>query len=119
MVAMQKGTLGSQALDIIGKNVSLPHNVYQYIENRLKRDLDKFTIEEQDKDRTSLSETDIECLDKVYSLLGDRGEFDLVELTHKLPEWKRYEYVIEKKKKNVVAMQMSDLFEPTENSDLD
>ena len=118
MVAMQKGTLGSQALDIIGKNVSLPHNVYQYVENRLKRDLDRFTIEARDRDRTSLSETDIECLDKVYYLLGDKGEFDLAELTHKLPEWKRYEYIIEKKEKSVVAMQMFDLFEPTENPEL-
>jgi len=118
LVAMKNGTLGSQARDIVLKNDSLPHVVYQYSEGRLKRDLDRFSIGANDKATDSLSETDMECLDTVYGVLGGKGEFDLAELTHELPEWKRFQYPIEKKEVQVAKLVISDLFEATENQEL-
>lgn len=118
LVAMNKGTLGSQARDIILKNEVLPYNVFEYSKDKLKRDLKKYTIGPNFKDKSSLSKTDIECVDKVISIFGDKEEFDLAELTHKLPEWKRHEYVIEKKEKLVEDLEPLDLFEPTDNREL-
>jgi hypothetical protein len=118
LVAMKMGTLGSQAKDIILKNENLPHVVYKYSEDKLKRDLGKYTFESNFKNKDSLSQTDIECVDKVISVLGDKKEFDLAELTHKLPEWKRHEYVIEKGEKSVEDLDSMDLFEPAENNEL-
>jgi hypothetical protein len=118
LVAMKNGTLGSQAKDIILKNESLPHIVYEYAEDKLKRDLEKYTIESNFKDKDSLSQTDVECVDKVISILGNKKEFDLAELTHELPEWKRHEYVIKKGEKLVENLDPLDLFESTENFEL-
>ncbi|MEK7107041.1 MAG: Panacea domain-containing protein [Patescibacteria group bacterium] len=118
LVAMKNGTLGSQARDIVLKNDSLPHVVYEYAEGRLKRDLGKYSIGVKDKSTDSLSETDVECLDTVYGVLGDKGEFDLAKLTHELPEWKRFQYPIEKQEVQVAKLLISDLFETTENKEL-
>ena len=60
----------------------------------------------------------MECLDTVYGVLGGKGEFDLAELTHELPEWKRFQYPIEKKEVQVAKLVISDLFEATENQEL-
>ena len=113
LVAMKNGTLGSQAKDIVSKNKALPYEAYHYSENKLKRDLDKFTIESNYKNKDRLSETDIECIDRVISVVGDKKEFDLAKLTHKLPEWERHEYTINRGENLVVDLEISDLFEPT------
>ena len=118
LVAMKNGTLGSQAKDIVLQRETLPHVVYKYSENRLKRNLDEYTIGPNDKAKDSLSETDVECLDQVYSMLGNKKEFDLAQLTHQLPEWERHKYTIEKGERRVVTLQLSDLFEPTANPEL-
>lgn len=119
LVAMKNGTLGSQARDIVKKNERLPHVVYKYSENRLRRDLDKkYTIGVNDKNMDSLAETDIECLDTVYGIFGNREQFVLAKLTHELPEWKRFQYAIEKKEVRVKRLEILDLFEPTENVEL-
>jgi uncharacterized phage-associated protein len=115
LVAMKNGTLGSQAKDIIQHKDTLPYVVYEYTEDKLKRDLDNYTITSNFDGIDRLSETDVECVDKVYSELGNRKEFDLAELTHDLPEWKRHQYPIEKGEKRVIRLDMQDLFESTDN----
>ena len=118
LVAMENGTLGSQAKDIALKKESLSHEAYEYSEGRLKRDLDKYTIGKKYDGKESLSETDIECIDNVFSVFGNKDKYYLAELTHKLPEWKRYEYPIMKGEKKVVSVKREDLFEPTANQEL-
>lgn len=60
-----------------------------------------------------LSETDKEALDFAIDKFGNKRPFDLVEETHKYPEWKRYEHTLSDKLKreNIV---MSDFFEPSD-----
>jgi uncharacterized phage-associated protein len=118
LVAMKNGTLGSQAKDIVMQNENLPYVVYEYSEDKLKRDLENFTIESNFEVRDNLSETDIECIDNVISALGEKKGFDLAELTHSLPEWKRHQFTIETKEKKVVPLTLTDLFQPSENTEL-
>lgn len=40
---------------------------------------------------TALSESDIEALDFAYNTFGDKKPFELVELTHKYPEWEKHQ----------------------------
>lgn len=117
LVAMKNGTLGSRARDIALKNDSLSHEAYQYSENKIDR-LGKYNIESKYASRESLSETDTECIDKIYSELGNRDQYYLGELTHDLPEWKRHEYPIMKGERKVISVKKEDLFEPTDNLDL-
>ncbi len=115
LIAMKKGTLGSQARDIVLGNPRLPHNAYEYSENKITRGRNKFIIGASYEGRESLSETDLECVDKVFPSVGGMDEFQLADLTHKLPEWKRHAFALEKGEKRVVKVNHSDLFEPTDD----
>jgi len=113
LIAMTHGTLGSQAKDIAVKSDFLPHVVYQYVDDKLKRDSKEYTIAVNNKERDQISETDFECVDKVLSVVGNKKPFDLVKIVHELPEWKRWQYVLEEEKeKSVVDLDLSDLFKP-------
>jgi|SRR3989344_6368715 len=114
LVAMEKGTLGSQARDIAIQNKYLPHVIYQHSKDKLIR-LPDFMIEANDSDRDQLSETDVECIEEVYKNLGEKTEFELVKLTHDLPEWKRWQYVIESGEKRVAVVEINDLFKNSDN----
>lgn len=118
LVAMKNGMLGSIAKDIVIINKNLPYVVYNYAEDKLKRDLDKYLISSNFDDMSNLSETDTECVDEVINKLGNKDEFELAKLTHDLPEWERHQYTIEKKEKLVVQVNIDDLFGSTDNSEL-
>lgn len=113
LIAMKNGTLGSQAKDIIKMNEFMPHVVYEYVEDKLKRD--NYFIEVNSTERDNLSETDIECLNEVFTALGQKAEFELANLTHELPEWEKHQYAIEKEGKRVVDLDILDLFKSSEN----
>ncbi len=117
LVAMKYGTLGSQAKNIVTMSEYLPHIVYEFVEDKLKRN-DDLSIQTNYKERDELSQTDIECVDKIFSEFGKKTQFELADLTHELPEWKKHEYSIEKEKIKVVKIDVYDLFKPTENKEL-
>ena len=52
------------------------------------------TLIKNDEDQSSLSQTDIEALSFAYNTFGKYKPFDLVELTHKYPEWAQYRDLI-------------------------
>lgn len=114
LIAMKNGTLGSQSKDVAMLSDFLPHIAYKYAEKNLKRG-GRYEIETNSNEQTELSDSDTECIDRVYSLLGDKDQFELGELTHELPEWKRNQYSIEQEGKTVVELDVSDLFKPTSN----
>ncbi len=63
------------------------------------------------------STTDIECLEVVYNAFGDRDQFELAELTHQYPEWKKHEKELKKGKKSIL-MDYEDFFVETDKNDL-
>ena len=116
LIAMKNGTLGSMAKDIVIQNKFLPYVIYNYSKDKLKRD--KFNIATSFNNLDDLSETDLECVDKVWSILGKKDRFYLAKLTHKLPEWKRCQYPIESKEKLVMPIEVLDLFGNADNEEL-
>lgn len=120
LVAMENGTLGSQAKDIIVQSDFLPHVVYEYSDDKLKRNLDAYKISSASDDFKELSESDIECVDSVLKEVGEKNQFELKELTHNLPEWKRHQFTIEEEGENkVVDLELKDLFKKSNNDILD
>lgn len=119
LVAMRNGTLGSQAKDIAVMSEHLPHVVYEYVEDKLKRNLADYSIEKNSGDKDQLSETDIECVDKVLGILGNKDKYELRDLTHELPEWKRHEFEIEQGEVKVVDLDIQDLFKPSKSDILE
>ncbi len=117
LVAMKNGTLGSQSKDIATMSEYLPHIVYKYAKDKLMKN--RYDIESNCQERNELSETDIECVDKVLAAVGEKTEYELADLTHELPEWKRHKYEIEDEDARVVSLDVSDLFKPSENKILE
>ena len=68
-----------------------------------------------DVDIKFLSTSDREILDNVWDNLGDIDRFDLVEFSHKFPEWRRFEkYLNDISMPNSYPIVMEDFFEKNE-----
>lgn len=58
------------------------------------------------------SKTDLKALDTIYSTFGEKNSKDLVEYTHKLTEWKRFEQSInDPSKKSSYKINIKDIFQ--------
>lgn len=63
-------------------------------------------------DLTEFSESDIEVLDRVIDRYGNYSMYDLSELSHKYPEWKKYkDMLLDKNEKNSFPVNMDLMFE--------
>jgi hypothetical protein len=92
---MSYGPVGTAAKDVLSLDKDfLDKKEYEYAQKNLKK------VGEHEFEKGSscgseefdmLSETDIEALDFILEKFGRMKERDLVEYTHKYPEWKQYE----------------------------
>lgn len=73
-------------------------------------DLKTYQAKENNEELDYLSETDIEALNFAIENFGSLGSFDLVNLTHEYPEWKRFEHSL-KSGMRTERMNMDDFFE--------
>jgi len=79
-------------------------------------DIKTFQAKQISEELDYLSETDIEALDFVIENFGHMSSFGLVDLTHKYPEWKRFEKSLENGMKRERIM-MEDFFKDPEIAD--
>jgi hypothetical protein len=56
------------------------------------------------------SKSDLECLRGVFDVYGQLDKYALRDLTHKFPEWKRWEDGLKKKEFNSHPMEYDDFF---------
>lgn len=95
------------------------HFGLEYINDVLKNT--KVNIQSiSDVDTKFFSTTDLEALEAVWDRFGGMGEWDLRELSHEYPEWKKFEADINHpRKKGSYAMNFIDFFQnvkPTESN---
>jgi len=107
--AMKLGPVGSRAKKVAELNV--PAHFLSYAQKYIKPTDGKKRafISLKPVDTDIFSKTDVECLEKVNSVFGDRDQFELAELTHQYPEWKKYAKELGTGKKRV-AMNNEDFF---------
>lgn len=97
-IAMQNGPVGSLVRDIAQNNDYLEELEKEYRKKYLEN-VDKLTVRSiNDVDGDVLSETDIEALDFALKNFSELSQFDLVELSHKYPEWAKFKDVLEVQK---------------------
>lgn len=109
--AMEYGPVASLAKDITGASNRLNQEQIDY-KNLFIEVLNKNTYQSiEEVDLGKFSETDIEVLEEVYQLSKDKGNFDLVNITHLYPEWLKHENEIKKNPKSSISIDMSDFFE--------
>ena len=80
---------------------------------------DNFFSSTNDVDVSVFSTSELESLEEIYNKFGEFNQFELRDLTHEYPEWKKFEAKIEAKLINQAPMSYADFFEnPAESSSL-
>ena len=115
--AMKLGPVGSRTKR--AAELNMPEGILLYTKRYIQPSDDKkqSLVSLKPVDLDLFSKTDIECLDSVYKTFGDRDQFELAELTHKYPEWKKHEKQLKTGKKSV-PMNYNDFFSEAERGDL-
>ena len=125
--AMHYGPVGTTAKDILSFDPSLPEeesfiskeekdyflNLIEKVENY------NFKAKEKDIPFNMLSETDKEALDFVIKKFGNMSSSELVELTHKYPEWDQYKDLFESKLTKRERIDTIELLSTIENDPLE
>jgi len=99
--AMDYGPVGSAAKDILGCDREFLSGPEAEYASRMIRRVDEHAFEQEAQclpaDLTWLSETDLEALDFVIKAFGRWSTHQLIDLTHRYPEWSQYKELFEKK----------------------
>lgn len=114
--AMKLGPVGSR-IKLVAE-LDIPSNVLAYTKKYIQSaDIKKQSfISLKSPDLGVFSKTDIECLESVYNFFGDNDQFELAELTHQYPEWKKHERALRSGKKRL-SMKYDDFFAEADKND--
>lgn len=115
--ALPKGMVPTDAKHLLDGDPTVMQTSAEYFEEWIRKTGDHCYKTVKEPDLTEFSKSDIDVLERVISLYGDKTARELSELSHKYPEWKRYEDMLsDKKEKNSFPIDMDLMFE---NSDED
>jgi len=107
--ALPHGPVASNSLDIVNEVIS-GENVgadKQYIKSNSAT---SFIAVDREFEIEYLSDSDIEALDFAVKEFGDKQAWDLRNLTHEYPEWKRFEHTLESQLSRREKIVMNDFF---------
>ena len=90
-LAMSYGPVASSVKDIAEMSSFLDPKVADYAKHYVKPVNKNVYRSVAAVDTDQLSESDIEALDFSWSKFGAIGKYELAEVTHEYPEWKRHE----------------------------
>lgn len=93
--AMSFGPVGSSVKDIAESSSFLADEERNYSQQFIKN-VDNNTVRSAaDIDLDVFSETDLEALSFIYENFGNFDQYELADLSHKYPEWKKFEDKLE------------------------
>lgn len=101
-LAMELGPVGSGAKDIIDQTIYLPKRVKAYAVKFLEKN-DNTVKSKEDVAMEVFSKSDIEALDFTWDNFGKFTGFQLKDISHKYPEWKKHEETL---RAGILSMQM-------------
>lgn len=111
--AMKNGPVSSEALDV--ENLHLDSKRAKEV-NRFLEKKEKFSFESKENvNEDVFSETDLEALNFAWNVFGHFGEFELANITHAYPEWRKYKEYFEEHPRSRKPMNFRDFF--NNNSD--
>lgn len=114
--AMKLGPVGSRTKRVA--ELDMPEEILSYSKKYIQPCDDKKQsfISLKPADLDLFSKTDMECLESVYKMFGDKDQFELADLTHQYPEWKKHERGLKTGKKRIL-MNYKDFFAEAEKGD--
>jgi uncharacterized phage-associated protein len=115
--AMKLGPVGSDILNIanISEN-NLNAECLSYVKKYISHshpdgdERAQNVISKSDVDLDVFSQSDIDAFETIFKEFGGRDQFELAEITHKYPEWSKFEKDIIVDRKKRVRMHYEDFF---------
>jgi uncharacterized phage-associated protein len=108
--AMEQGPVGTTAKDILSQSDFLSKEELDYFSSLVVSvPPHEFRAKDTYEDYEMLSDTDKVALDFVYEHFGSMEQWDLVEHTHKYPEWIQYEDLFKNKHKKRERLELNEL----------
>ncbi len=115
--AMQLGPVGSSVKDIAEFSDFLDDSEREYATNFIGRGGDANTVVSiAEVDNKIFSESEIEALDFSYKEFGENDALELVNITHRYPEWKKFKNALDSKETTREAMSYKDFFDNPSNN---
>lgn len=112
--ALPYGPVPSNTKDLAEINIFSSEDEVSY-RNTFIKVIDKYNFESLcNVDFNAFSASDIKVLEQVFSEFGGYSEFELSELSHQYPEWKKHEIMLKNKIVSRTAMNYLDFFENPE-----
>ena len=114
--ALKNGPIPSNTKDIV-ENYDLPENEQQHRDIFLEI-VGKYDFKAKNEiDKAVFSETDLSVMEDIYKNFGDKTPFQLSDISHFYPEWKKFENSLENANASRFEMNYNDFFEnPTQNN---
>ena len=106
--AMTHGPVASEAKQLAEEHDLLPAPARSYARKFLQKKSDYDYASVADVDRAVLSASDQEALTFAWENFGYQTKYQLRDLTHRYPEWKRHENALKNHRR--VAMDYADFF---------
>jgi uncharacterized phage-associated protein len=110
-IAMKNGPVASATYDILLKK--MPHQA-NLAEKALLEDIlvvSEYEVEIAKQEIDELSESFMQSLDFAIETYGNYEEFELSDITHDYPEWKKHEATIKQEVVKRVPMDFKDFFD--------
>jgi len=108
--AMPLGPVASTTRDLLEENPNLSDLERDY-STQFIGNFSRFHFHSISKpDLNVFSKTDFECIVDINNTFGDLSQFDLSELSHKFPEWNKYESSLTKGFASRYEMDLDDFF---------
>ncbi|MBE9580124.1 MAG: SocA family protein [Proteobacteria bacterium] len=109
--AMVLGPVNSGVKDLAEMTCFLGPKEEKYAKAYLES-VDQYTIQSvQDCDTEVFSESDQEALSFAWGRFGHYNQFELADITHRYPEWKKHETALNREDTSRVRMKYEDFFE--------
>jgi len=116
--AMPFGPVPSSTKDLAEKNSFLSDNEKEYRDKFIG--LRGYNVYSKKRvDEKVFSQTDLEIMKSIYENFGTIREFELSEISHKYPEWKRFEVSLEQEEGTRFPMNYLDFFQNPESKNPD
>jgi uncharacterized phage-associated protein len=106
--AMTHGPVASEAKHLAEEHDLLPAPARSYARRFLEKKSNYEYVSVADVDKAVFSESDLEALIFAWENFGYLSQFQIRDLTHRYPEWKRHERALKDHKR--VAMDYADFF---------
>jgi uncharacterized phage-associated protein len=107
--AMKNGPVASEAKRVAEER--LPDSSRTYSRRYVRRKDNYRYSSVSDVDGSILSESDVEALDFAWKNFGHYSQFELAEITHHYPEWKRHSSKVRRDGAKRVEMEYADFFD--------